>query len=74
MDNILVTLVGGVSLIAIIFILMYRVSNMSGKMVATVMAFLVVAVYVPLSIFKWPGADVFAIHIAPVGQYKSSRS
>ena len=64
MDNILVTLVGGVSLIAIIFILMYRVSNMSGKMVATVMAFLVVAVYVPLSIFKWPGADVFAIHIA----------
>ena len=64
MGNILVTLVGGVSLIATIFILMYRVSNMSGKMVATVMAFLVVAIYVPLSIFKWPGADVFAIHIA----------
>ena len=64
MDNILVTLLGGVSLIATIFIVMYRVSNMSGKMTAIVMAFIVVAVYVPVSIFIWPGADVFAIHIA----------
>ena len=64
MGNILVTLLGGVSLIATIFILMYRVSNMSGKMTATVMAFIVIAVYVPTSIFSWPGADVFAIHIA----------
>ena len=64
MGNILVTLLGGVSIIATIFILMYRVSNMSGKMTATVMAFIVVAVYVPISIFTWPGADVFAIHIA----------
>ena len=64
MGNILVTLLGGVSLIATIFIAVYRVSNMSGKMTAIVMAFIVVAVYVPLSIFIWPGADVFAIHIA----------
>lgn len=64
MGNIVVTLLGGVSLIATIFILMYRVSNMSGKMTATVIAFLVVAIYVPISIFIWPGADVFAIHIA----------
>ena len=64
MGNILVTLVGGVSLIATLFIVLYSVSNMSGKMVATVMAFLVTAIYVPISIFIWPGADVFAIHIA----------
>lgn len=64
MGNILVTLLGGVFLIATIFILMYRVSNMSGKMVAIVMAFAVTATYVPISIFIWPGADVFAIHIA----------
>lgn len=64
MTNILVTLLGGVFLIASIFILMYRVSNMSGKMVAVVMAFAVVGTYVPISIFVWPGADVFAIHIA----------
>lgn len=64
MDNILITLLGGVLTIATIFILLYRVSNMSGKMVAIVMAFAVVATYVPISIFIWPGADVFAIHIA----------
>lgn len=64
MGNILVTLLGGVFIIAIIFILLYRVTNMSGKMVATVMAFAVTATYVPISIFIWPGADVFAIHIA----------
>lgn len=64
MGNILITLLGGVSLIATIFILMYRVSNMSGKMTATVMAFIVIAIYVPISIFTWSGADIFAIHIA----------
>lgn len=64
MDNILVTLLGGVFLIAVIFVLLYSVSNMSGKMVAVVMAFAVTATYVPISIFFWPGADVFSIHIA----------
>lgn len=64
MDNIVITLLGGVFTIAAIFILLYNVSNMSGKMVAVVMAFAVTATYVPISIFIWPGADVFAIHIA----------
>lgn len=64
MENIVVTLIGGVFSIAVIFMLLYAVSNMSGKMVAVVMAFAVVATYVPVSIFIWPGADVFAIHIA----------
>ncbi|NOQ91059.1 MAG: hypothetical protein GQ549_08965 [Gammaproteobacteria bacterium] len=64
MTNILVTLLGGVSLIVTVFIVLYSVSNMSGKMVATVMAFAVTAIFVPISIFNWPGADVFAIHIA----------
>ena len=64
MTNILVTLLGGVSLIATVFIVLYSVSNMSGKMVAIVMAFTVTTIYVPISIFNWPGADVFAIHIA----------
>lgn len=64
MTNILVTLLGGVFLIATVFIVLYSVSNMSGKMVATVMAFAVTAIFVPISIFNWPGADVFAIHIA----------
>lgn len=64
MSNILVTLLGGVLLITAAFLLLYRLSAMSGKMVAVVMAFSVTATYVPISIFVWPGADVFAIHIA----------
>lgn len=64
MNNILVTLLGGVFLIAVTFLLIYRLSQMSGKMLAVLMAFVVTGVYVPVSIFVWPGADVFAIHIA----------
>ena len=64
MDNILITLLGGILAIVTIFIILYRATNMSGKMVAVVMAFAVTATYVPISIFIWPGADVFAIHIA----------
>ena len=64
MTNLVVTLLGGIALIIAAFVLLYRFSNMSGKMVATVMAFAVTGVYVPISIFIWPGADVFAIHIA----------
>ncbi len=64
MDNILVTLLGGIVAVTAFFILLYRVTNMSGKMVAVVMAFVVIATYVPISIFLWPGADIFAIHIA----------
>ena len=64
MDTILVTLLGGVLAISAIFVLLYNISDMSGKMVAVVMAFAVTVTYVPISIFIWPGADVFAIHIA----------
>ncbi len=64
MSNILVTLLGGVAVIALVFIILYQVTQMSGKMVATVMAFAVIGTYVPVAIFTWPGADVFAIHIA----------
>lgn len=64
MSNIFITLPGGVIVIAAVFMLLYRITSMSGKMVAVVMAFAVIATYVPISIFVWPGADVFAIHIA----------
>lgn len=64
MSNILVTLLGGLLLIIVSFVSLYRLSKMSGKMVAIIMAFLVTGIYVPISIFIWPGADVFAIHIA----------
>ena len=64
MSNLVVSLLGGVLIIATLFILLYSLSRMSGKMVSLVMAFVVTGVYVPLAVFTWPGADVFAIHIA----------
>lgn len=64
MTDLLYSLLGGIALIVLVFIAMYRFSRMPGKLVAVVVAFLVTGIYVPIAIFIWPGADVFAIHIA----------
>lgn len=64
MTNLIVTLPGGIALIVALFLMIYRLSNVPGKMVAIIMVFVVIGTYVPISIFLWPGADVFAIHIA----------
>ena len=63
-SNLLVSLGVGVALAFIAFVLIYRFSRLSGKHVAAIVIFAVIGIYVPVSIFSWPGADVFAIHIA----------
>jgi len=64
MTDLLVSLLGGIALIAVVFLLVHRFSRLSGKGSALLLGLLVTAIYVPLSIWRWPGADVFAIHIA----------
>lgn len=64
MTDILFSLLGGVIGIAVGFVLLYRFSRLDGKMVAVVAALLVIGITMPVMIVKWPGADVFAIHIA----------
>jgi len=64
MANILITLLGGVALISVVFLLVHRFSQMNGKATALLVALLVVGIYVPISILQWPGGDIFAIHIA----------
>ena len=64
MTDILVSLLGGVALISIVFLLVHRYSQLNGKATALLIALLVTGVYVPISILRWPGGDVFAIHIA----------
>lgn len=64
MENMVVTLVGGIFVIAILFALIYRLTNLSGKATAFVMAIIVSFVYLTYAAIYWPGADVFAIHIA----------
>ncbi len=64
MTDMLVSLLGGVALIAIVFLLVHRFSPLNGKATAVLMALLVSGIYVPVAILQWPGGDVFAIHIA----------
>jgi len=64
MSNLLVSLGLGVALAFIAFLLLYRFTRLSGKHVAGIVIFAVIGIYVPVSIMSWPGADVFAIHIA----------
>lgn len=64
MTDMLVSLLGGVALIAFVFLLVHRFSQLNGKATAVLMALLVTGIYVPLAILQWPGGDVFAIHIA----------
>lgn len=59
-----VTLVGGIVVIALLFSLLYRVTKLGGKAVAFIMAIVVSFVYLTYAAIYWPGADVFAIHIA----------
>lgn len=59
-----VTLVGGMFVIAASFIMLYRFSRLSGKATAAAMAIFVSIVYLSFAAINWPGADVFAIHIA----------
>lgn len=64
MTDILFSLLGGVALISIVFLLVHRFSQLNGKATALLVALLVIGIYVPISILQWPGGDVFAIHIA----------
>lgn len=64
MSDLLVSLLGGVALISIVFLLVHRFSQLNGKATALLLALLVTGIYVPVSIMQWPGGDVFAIHIA----------
>lgn len=64
MNNMVTTLIGGMFVIAVSFILLYRFSRLSGKATAATMALLVSVIYLSYAAVNWPGADVFAIHIA----------
>jgi nitrogen fixation protein FixH len=64
MDNMVFTLIGGIFVIAILFLLVYRLTKLGGKATAFVMAIVVSVFYLTYAAIFWPGADVFAIHIA----------
>lgn len=64
MTSLVYTLLGGALLIVMLFLLALKVLRVDPKALAGLMALLVLGVFVPMSIIFWPGADVFAVHLA----------
>lgn len=48
----------------LLYLLLHRGFRLNGKAAATGVALLAMLFYVPWAILTWPGADVFAIHLA----------
>jgi nitrogen fixation protein FixH len=63
-DNLVLTLGGGVVLSFLAFALIYRLTRLRGYQVALVVIVGMLCVFLPLQIVFWQGVDVFAIHLA----------
>lgn len=55
---------GGALAEVLLFVLLHRLFRLNGKAAAMAIALLAVLLYVPWAILTWPGADIFAIHLA----------
>jgi nitrogen fixation protein FixH len=55
---------GGVLAELVVFFVLNRLVRLNGKAAATAVALLAILVYVPWAVLHWPGADIFAIHLA----------
>jgi len=64
MTSLVYTLLGGAFIIVVLFVLALKILRVEPKALAGLMALLVLGVFVPVSIIFWPGADVFAVHLA----------
>lgn len=64
MTDLLLGLALGVGLILLITLGLIRFGRMNAKQAAAGVALAVVGLYTPYSIIRWPGGDIFAIHLA----------
>jgi nitrogen fixation protein FixH len=64
MTDLLLSLGLGAGLIVLANLGLMYVARVSAQWAATVTALVTVALYVPYSILRWPGGDIFAIHLA----------
>lgn len=64
MTDLLLGLGIGVALIVLANLSLIRFAGVSAQWAATVTALTTVGLYVPYSILRWPGGDIFAIHLA----------
>ncbi len=54
----------GILLELLVYFALRRFTRLAASQVAVILAFIVLLAYVPWAILVWPGADVFAIHLA----------
>lgn len=64
MTHLLLSLGIGVGLIVLANLGLMRLAGVSAKWAATVTALTTIGLYVPYAILRWPGGDLFAIHLA----------
>lgn len=64
MTDLLLGLALGIGLIVVINIGLIRFAGVGAKQAAAGVALATVGLYVPYSIIRWPGGDIFAIHLA----------
>ena len=60
----LIALPLGAGAVVLLFLLLYRLTPMSGKQAALVVALISISVLLLYSLLDWPGADVLAMYIA----------
>lgn len=64
MDSLVLSLSLGVGMAGLLFAVLYRFTQLRAYQVSVTVLVAVLLVYIPVSVVFWPGADVFAIHIA----------
>ena len=64
MPDLLLSMAVGAGLIVALNLALIRLAGTSAKLAAAVTALITVGLYVPYSIVRWPGGDVFAMHLA----------
>ncbi|MDS4041629.1 MAG: FixH family protein [Candidatus Competibacter sp.] len=63
MTDLLLGLVVGAGLVVLANLILVRFARASARQAAAVVALTTLGVYVPYGIVRWPGGDVFAIHL-----------
>ena len=64
MTDLLFGLALGAGLIVLANLILVRFARISAKQAAAVVALITVGLYLPYGIVRWPGGDVFAIHLS----------
>ncbi len=63
MTSLVLTIPAGVLLLFVLYLLFYRLTPLNAKQSGFVISLLALAIYLPVALLYWPGADVLAMNI-----------